>query len=72
MLLSVGSLDLVALAANVIGWPFAPNSFPIAVLMVFLLCTGAFIFLATYALFLTPDRNGPALGDAAGNLGRPD
>lgn len=57
VLLSVGSLDLVALATNVIGWPFAPNSFPIAVLMVFLLCTGPFIFLATYSLFLISEHS---------------
>jgi hypothetical protein len=72
VLLAVGSLDFIALLANVIGWPFAPNSFPIAVLMVFLLCAGAIIFLATYTLFLTPDRDTRAIGDATENLGRPD
>lgn len=68
VLAGIGWLDFVALVANVLGWPFAPNPFPVAVLMVFLLCAGAFIFLATYALFVTPDRDAPARGEAAGNL----
>ncbi len=72
ILLGVGSLDFVALAANVVGWPFAPGSFPIAVLMVYLLCAGAFVFLATYSLFLTPDRDAAALKNLAGNIRRLD
>ncbi len=65
VLLGVGSLDFVALAANVIGWPFAPNSFPIGIMMVYLLCAGAFIFLATYSLFLATDRRIEPLADPA-------
>jgi hypothetical protein len=72
VLLLVGSCDFVALAANVIGWPFAPNSFPIAIFMVYLLCAGAFIFLATYSLFLTSDRDREPLVEIARKTGSND
>jgi hypothetical protein len=71
VLLWVGLSDYAALIANVIGWPFAPNSFPIAFFLVYLLFAGAFIFLATYSLFLASDRNLEPLG-VARNTGSDD
>jgi len=55
-LMGLNVFAIAALAANIVGWPYAPNSFPVAIFIVYLLSAAGFIFLATYSLFLTSER----------------
>jgi hypothetical protein len=56
MLTGLSALAIASLVANVIGWPYVPNPFPVAFFVVDLLFAAGVVFLATYSLFLTSER----------------